>query len=155
MLRDREKVGEDSSDHYLDDTSKASRREREKNRAGSRLERREEDKREEKKTTPAPLRITLLASSGAQVEYVFSHTVMSHTYYIKYVPCRESKKIIWDWRQTSVDLIWGLSVPVLPTEARNSCGCLTRSSPAVLCTEAFEAMYGYDKPQRVAADLNQ
>lgn len=56
------------------------------------MERREEDKREEKKTTPAPLRITLLASSGAQVEYVFSHTVMSHTYVYQVCPLQGIKK---------------------------------------------------------------
>lgn len=89
MLRDREKVGEDSSDHYLDDTSKVSRREREKNRAGSRVERRVEDRR---KKTLAPLRFTLLASSGAQVEYVFSHTVTSHTYVYQVCPLQGIKK---------------------------------------------------------------
>lgn len=47
--------------------SKCPEENREKNRAESRVERREKDKRGEKKT-PASLKTTLLASSGAKVE---------------------------------------------------------------------------------------
>lgn len=77
---------------------------------------------------------------------------MSQTYVYQVCLLQRIKKIIWNWRQTSVDLTWGLSVPILPAEARNS-WCLTHLSPAVLCTEAFESMHITNLS--VAPDLNQ
>lgn len=49
-----------------------------------------------------------------------SHSYITHICISSMSLTVNQKKIIWDWRQTSVDLIWGLSVPLLPAEARNS-----------------------------------
>lgn len=48
-------------------------------------------------------------------------------------------------------LTW--SVPILPAEARNNCWVWCLWESCLLCTEAFEAMHGHHRPQRVAANL--